>query len=252
MANYLDKEDDETDAASGGAALPAGPQGKSTDVSSKSGLSQAWDAWTSKPENNAAMINFGLQLMQPMQIGQNRLGHFAQAIGAGGEAATRNILAQEEEQKREEESALKEREATRKERETDLYGQYVNKQTASSKPETMRMQAQIRMQAKRNEDFSKWLSGKDLFMDDTLFRQVQRKFPNIKEKADIRADPEAFRYAQSEHAKAYVPDPEDAVASAGAAGATKPTFEEFAARAGPANPKMDRAQLKAYYDKYYQ
>lgn len=48
-----------------------------------------WDDWLQKPGNRTALLQMGLQLMQPVAIGQTMAGHIGQAIGAGGEAITR-------------------------------------------------------------------------------------------------------------------------------------------------------------------
>lgn len=44
------------------------------------------------PTARSALLSFGLQAMQPTGIGQTPMGHIAQAIGAAGEAVTRNEL----------------------------------------------------------------------------------------------------------------------------------------------------------------
>jgi len=49
-----------------------------------------WDSWLERPGNRTAMLQMGLQLMQPVAIGQTPLGHIGEAIGAGGEAVARN------------------------------------------------------------------------------------------------------------------------------------------------------------------
>lgn len=50
---------------------------------------QQWDSWLERPGNRAALLQAGLQLMQPVAIGQTVGGHIAQGVGAGAEAATR-------------------------------------------------------------------------------------------------------------------------------------------------------------------
>lgn len=49
----------------------------------------AWGDWMERPGNRQALLQMGLQLMQPVGIGQTPFGHIGQAIGAGGEAASR-------------------------------------------------------------------------------------------------------------------------------------------------------------------
>lgn len=48
-----------------------------------------WDDFMQRPGNRQALLQIGLQLMQPVGIGQTAGGHIAQAIGAGGEAVDR-------------------------------------------------------------------------------------------------------------------------------------------------------------------
>lgn len=71
-------------------------------------LAQRWRGFLADPESRAALMQFGLQLSQPVALGQNTLGHIGQSIGAGGEAAGR-VRAEER----------TEAEAARRERETD-------------------------------------------------------------------------------------------------------------------------------------
>lgn len=49
-----------------------------------------WDDFINRPGNRQALLQIGLQMMQPVAIGQTTGGHIAQAIGAGGEAVDRN------------------------------------------------------------------------------------------------------------------------------------------------------------------
>lgn len=50
---------------------------------------KGWDDWLQRPGNRTALLQIGLNLMQPTAIGQTTAGHFGQAIGAGGEAQAR-------------------------------------------------------------------------------------------------------------------------------------------------------------------
>lgn len=50
---------------------------------------KGWDDWLQRPGNRTALLQIGLNLMQPTAIGQTTAGHVAQAIGAGGEAQAR-------------------------------------------------------------------------------------------------------------------------------------------------------------------
>lgn len=48
-----------------------------------------WDDWLQRPGNRSALLQMGLQMMQPVGIGQTVGGHIAQSVGAGGEAVAR-------------------------------------------------------------------------------------------------------------------------------------------------------------------
>jgi hypothetical protein len=52
-------------------------------------LFSRWGQALEDPSTRASLLQIGLQLMQPMGFGQSPMGHLAQAIGAGGEAASR-------------------------------------------------------------------------------------------------------------------------------------------------------------------
>lgn len=67
------------------------------------GLAEEWRGWIGNPRNQAAMMQFGVALSQPISAGQNRMGHIGQAFGQAGEASDR-VLAQ---QMKEEELASK-------------------------------------------------------------------------------------------------------------------------------------------------
>lgn len=53
-------------------------------------LASQWGAALNDPGFRTGLMQFGLQMMQPMGFGQTPAGHFAQSIGAGGEAVARN------------------------------------------------------------------------------------------------------------------------------------------------------------------
>lgn len=55
-----------------------------------------WRAWVSRPENRAALVQAGIQMLQPLGVGENFLGRAGQSIGAGMEARDRVVKGQEE------------------------------------------------------------------------------------------------------------------------------------------------------------
>ena len=62
--------------------------GPSHDASQAShgGLMKEWNSWLEQPGNQAALVTAGLNMMQPIGVGQSVLGHIARAVGKGGEA----------------------------------------------------------------------------------------------------------------------------------------------------------------------
>lgn len=178
---------------------PDQPAGASSDASQKGTLSKMWDSWTSHPSNNAALINFGLQMMQPIGAGQSQMGHFAQAIGAGAEASQRNTAAEEERQHYADTQALKEQEAARKERETDLYGRYVDN---VGQGRNMRKLGPMELSVIGQKKYNDWLlKSPDIIAGDPFINRLQQMHPEIKgtgkngalTKADVANNPALAR-----------------------------------------------------------
>lgn len=59
----------------------------------QSDLAGQWRNWIANENNRAALMQFGVGLMQPMGFGQNVAGHVGQAIGGVGELASRRQAA---------------------------------------------------------------------------------------------------------------------------------------------------------------
>jgi hypothetical protein len=84
---------------------PQGPQPiQNPSPEQQSDIAGQWRNFMGNESNRAAMLQFGLNMMQPVGLGQTPLGHTAQAIGAAGETFTR----QGEEERRERELGSKE------------------------------------------------------------------------------------------------------------------------------------------------
>ena len=79
-----------------------------------------WQKWLAEPKNNAAFLQFGLQMMQPMSPGQTAAGHFAQSVGEGFEAAERIRASELEEELKREELARKRQEGEGRLEDKDL------------------------------------------------------------------------------------------------------------------------------------
>lgn len=73
------------------AASAGGPSVDAAKPAAGPGLMDQWNSFLSKPGNTAAVVQAGLNMMQPIGVGQSVLGHMAQAVGAGGEAKRRNL-----------------------------------------------------------------------------------------------------------------------------------------------------------------
>ena len=66
-----------------GAPTPGAMQAPARD------LNKEWTDFLSVPANRSAMIQMGVNLLQPIGLGQSTVGHIGQAIGAGAEAYDR-------------------------------------------------------------------------------------------------------------------------------------------------------------------
>ena len=82
-----------------GAALTAVPDDEDTPL--RSIMSGAGDALLGDENSRRALLQIGLQMMQPVAMGQSVVGHIGQGIGAGGEAVGR-IEAEELKRKKQE------------------------------------------------------------------------------------------------------------------------------------------------------
>lgn len=52
-------------------------------------LKQKWKNWFEQPDNRAGLVQFGIQMLQPIAPGQTLAGQFGQAVGAAGEVVGR-------------------------------------------------------------------------------------------------------------------------------------------------------------------
>src|SRR5258707_2379555 len=78
-------------------------------------LLDGWNKWVDKPNNRAALMQFGIAMLQPMGMGETGAGHFANAVGSAGEAHQR--VTGQAEQARKEDTAATLRESTASARE---------------------------------------------------------------------------------------------------------------------------------------
>lgn len=167
---------------------PSVPTDSQSTDQSQSGLRAAWDKWTSRPENNAALLQFGLAMLQPRSPGQNAVGQFANAVGQGAEASQRNIETQQAQQKEEAAQAIKDRETSSKEKTAEAYAEQVRQGGAKGDANTLK--GTLKTQA----DFRKWLAKPEDALGmttDPIVGAISKQFPDVKTKADLLNNPAA-------------------------------------------------------------
>jgi hypothetical protein len=226
--------------------LPDDTAGKSSDASDKSTLTKMWDNWTSKPENNAALMQFGLNMMAPNVTGGGFMGHLAQGLGGGMEARDRSIAAEQEREKQEEELALKERAATAKEREVGAY-----EEIAKNRGAGLRKLGPLELQVIGQRALNTWANKpSDILSGDTYVNTIKARHPEVKgsgpkgelTKADIMANPQLRREVQqmmTPQGDQYTGGILGGGTTADSAGGASPTDQQAIAwaRANPGNPK---------------
>lgn len=176
----------------------AAPGDTSSEDASKPGFQKAWNQWTSKPENNAALLQFGLAMLQPRSPGQSGIGAAANAVAQGGEASGRVIANQKADDltasTEEDKKALRETQRITANSGADANAAYAeniraNGGTKGGTSAALKMQQGFRSWMVKPED----TTG---LQADPILGAVQRKFPNIKSKADLINDPAAKAEAQ--------------------------------------------------------
>src|SRR5687767_8078282 len=75
------------------------------------GFMPSVQSWFAQPQNKAALLQFGLALMQPPQWGQGPGAQIASAIGEGAEAQQRNVAGRAAAAQSAQELAIKQQEA---------------------------------------------------------------------------------------------------------------------------------------------
>lgn len=226
---------------------PAGPQDTQSSDQSKSKLRSAWDAWTSRPENNAALLQFGIAMLQPRAPGQSGIGQFANAVGQGAEASDRNIAAQRAEADSAARRDIASREAGARETTAGAYAQSVKDQAAGRGKGGSSLTLAMRQQM----EFNKWLRAPaDPIAVDPVVAALQKEFPDIKSKGDLLANPAARRRALQLFSSAGGGDSEDSPDdTAGADTGTSPASVAPASAASQKRPVYDKATgvLKGYW-----
>lgn len=202
--NYLDPEEPKN---------PVVPNdGQSSDVSQPSGLRRAWDAYTSRPENNAALIQFGLAMMQPRAPGQSGIGSVANAVAEGAGAMERNVAGQKADQAAtvaQDMERAKTAATTSNAASTAANAAAYGRQVDASSSNKGTLSGVLRQQA----DFRKWLAKPEDTTGltvDPIVGALQKQFPEIKTKADILANPRAQAAARQLFSAQLTTEPNDA------------------------------------------
>lgn len=171
---------------------PAGPQDSQSSDQSNSGVRKAWDAWTSRPENNAALLQFGLAMLQPRAAGQSGIGSVANAIGQGAEASERNIASQQATEKQQSDIASKSAESSARTTTAKAYADQVAQGGTKKAPG---MQASLAAQ----KAFNSWAAKPDDLTGmtgDPVTAALAKQFPDVKSKADVLNNPAALKAAR--------------------------------------------------------
>lgn len=202
--NYLDPEEDVT--------TPAPGDTSSTD-NSRSGVRRAWDAWTSKPENNAALLQFGVAMMQPRGQGQTSLGQFGNAIAEGAGASDRNIAAQRAEEDR---GQLQEDRTVK----NDLIRAQTGAATSNASAYSRIADAQGGNSGKSalsnsfrvQQAFRTWLAKPEDttgMTQDPLLGVIKKQFPGVQTKSDLVGNPAAQKRAFELYTQQFATEPPD-------------------------------------------
>lgn len=78
--------------------LDVAPAAENTPGEANPDISTQWRSWMNNPNNNAALIQFGISLMQPVGLGQTPLGHLGSAVGDASQAITRREAEQQKQE----------------------------------------------------------------------------------------------------------------------------------------------------------
>ncbi len=95
--------------------LEIGPKPETPEA--QSALSSQWEAFFNKPETRAALLQFGVSMLQGTRPGETNFGSFGRAAGEAGEAANRATALGEAEDERARVADIQERGISLKERE---------------------------------------------------------------------------------------------------------------------------------------
>lgn len=215
------------------------PAPQAEDESKPSNLRKAWDIWTSHPSNNAAMLQFGLNMLSPQSSGFGS--QLAGAVGGAAEASTRNVAAEEEQRKELEAERIKQEESAAR---TTTAGAYA-RQVEQGGKKTGGLAGQIATQ----RAFNSWLakpSDETGLTSDPILQALKRQFPDIKTKGDLIANPQAIRAARNLFGQSMAEPDEDTGAPVAPTGGAAPPSPAAAPGAKPVYDQ-NTGQIKGYW-----
>lgn len=217
---------------------------------SKSGVRAAWDQWTSKPENNAALLQFGIAMMQPRAQGQSSVGQFGNAIGEAGEASTRNVAAQNQELDRAAQREERLSTAAYRTKQGDAalmnagaYGRQVDNLVPGG---AGLARTKLSQEYRTQQAFRTWLQkSEDILGADPLVGVIKKEFPGIQNKSDLVGNGAALKRAYQIYAQQFNTEPPDDTGAPPAA--TQPPNTGVATPPSP-NPPVPGAR---YYNGHW-
>lgn len=170
------------------------PGDTTSENASNSKFQGAWQKFSSKPENSAALLQFGIAMLQPRAPGQSGIGQAANALAEGGGAAGRVIATQKADDVQtaaeEDKAAQRANQATTAESGRITANAYARGVDANPGGIRGALSASLRAQ----QGFRQWLvKPEDLtgLQADPVLGAVQKQFPDVKTKADLVSNPAA-------------------------------------------------------------
>lgn len=100
----------------GDAFMSAVPEAGAPSTPASAGMSRRWSDWIADPANSAMLLQTGINMLQPMGIGQTTLGGIAAAVGGGMEARDRVVQGRNETRAEANQQQLAAQEAAQNER----------------------------------------------------------------------------------------------------------------------------------------
>jgi hypothetical protein len=229
------------------------PPPQAADESTPSNLRKAWDIWTSHPSNNAAMLQFGINMLSPQGSGFG--GQLASGLGGAAEASTRNLAAEEELRKEQEAERIKREESAARTATAGAYVEQVKQGGKKSGGLTGQIATQKAFNAWMNKDEDPIMIAANGGMSpNPVVQALSKMHPewNIKTKGDVLANQEAKKAAWEFYKNNLAEPNEDTEAPSssapqGPAGAQSPAAPGGSSFIPPAGAISGMYKGKVYY-----